>query len=215
LTKHTLYTGFLFLLLVFVFGNPACGQTDTLSRRVPVDSLNKVATPVQNKAKVDSVIRLHSPKKAAIRSALVPGLGQIYNKRYWKLPIVYGGLGLTGGLFIYNLQSYREFRQAYQVRVAYGRNPQDPVNLANYNSLEQIYKVLDPEVIRLYRDDARRNVDYSALFFILFWGLQVVDAAVDAHLKSFDVSPDLSFRFKFGHSQMAGTTGFSLVLAFK
>lgn len=215
MTKHSLYTGFVFFFIISLCSTPVCGQADSLSRKVSVDSLNKVATPVQNPRKVDSVIRLHSPKKAAIRSALVPGWGQIYNRKYWKLPLVYGGLGLTGGLFIYNMQSYREFRQAYQVRVAYGRNPQDPVNLANYTALQEIYKRLDPEVIRLYRDDARRNVDYSALFFILFWGLQVVDAAVDAHLKSFDVSPDLSFRFRFGHSQMANTTGVSLVFAFK
>lgn len=200
---------------MLLFSHAVCGQADSLSRKVPVDSLNQVATPVQNPRKVDSVIRLHSPKKAAIRSAILPGWGQIYNRRYWKLPLVYGGLGVTGGLFIYNLQFYRELRQAYQVRVAYSQTPQDPAVLASYQALSQRYKILDAEVIRLYRDDSRRNVDYSALFFILFWGLQVVDAAVDAHLKSFDVSPDLSFRFQFGRSQMANTTGISFILAFK
>jgi hypothetical protein len=69
--------------------------------------------------------------------------------------------------------------------------------------------------LRTYRDEFRRNVDYSALFFIVLWGLNVVDAAVDAHLRTFDVTPDLGFKFKFGHSEMAGTTGLSLVLAFK
>jgi len=62
------------------------------------------------------------------------------------------------------------------------------------------------------RDQYRRDIDYSALFFMVMWGLNVVDAAVDAHLKGFDVSPDLSFRIKPGHSEMAGTNGLSLVL---
>jgi hypothetical protein len=69
--------------------------------------------------------------------------------------------------------------------------------------------------LRFYRDDFRKNIDYSVLFFLLFWGLNVVDATVDGHLKAFDVSPDLSFKFRLGPSQMAGTTGVSLVLAFK
>ncbi|HET7897553.1 MAG TPA: DUF5683 domain-containing protein, partial [Flavisolibacter sp.] len=56
--------------------------------------------------------------------------------------------------------------------------------------------------------------DYSVLVFILFWGLNVVDATVDAHLKLFDVNPDLSLKLKFGPSQFAGTTGLSFVLAF-
>ena len=66
--------------------------------------------------------------------------------------------------------------------------------------------------LRSYRDSYRRDIDYSVIFFVLLWGLNVVDAAVDAHLKSFDVSPDLSFRFQPGHSEMAGTNGVSLVV---
>ena len=69
--------------------------------------------------------------------------------------------------------------------------------------------------IRTYRDEFRRNIDYTVLVFILIWGLNVVDASVDAHLKSFDVSPDLSFRMKVGPSPMSGTTGISFILALK
>ena len=74
---------------------------------------------------------------------------------------------------------------------------------------------IDLNALRSYRDEFRRNIDYSALVFILMWGLNVVDATVDAHLKPFDVSKDLTLKFKIGPSQMARTTGLSLVLAFK
>jgi hypothetical protein len=164
----------------------------------------------------------HSPSKAAARSAMVPGLGQIYNKRYWKLPIVYGALGVTAGIFIHNLKQYKELRNAYaarftatQPRPTLGGRLFLPPDSTAYNLLPRIYKQLDVNAIRTYRDEFRANIDYSALFFLLFWGLQVVDAAVDAHLKAFDVSPDLSLYFKFGNSQIAGTTGVSLILAFK
>jgi hypothetical protein len=82
----------------------------------------------------------------------------------------------------------------------------------------QIKRELQPlseESLRFYRNQFRRDIDYSVLFFVVLWGLNVVDAAVDGHLKSFDVSPDLSLRIKPGHSDMAGTNGLSLSLAFK
>ncbi|MGN6400720.1 MAG: DUF5683 domain-containing protein [Flavisolibacter sp.] len=197
---------------------------DTTKPRIAVDSLPKIDSPVVAKVnKVDSVMLHHSPKKAAIRSALIPGWGQFYNKKYWKIPIVYGALGVSAGVFVFNLQSYRDFRFAYKARIEATTKRIDPVtgqqtlppDSTNYNKLQQIYKVLDVNAIRNYRDEYRRDIDYSVLVFVLLWGLNVVDATVDAHLKAFDVSPDLSFNFKFGHSQMAGTNGISLVLAFK
>ena len=164
----------------------------------------------------------YNPKKAAIRSALIPGWGQFYNKRYWKIPIVYGALGISGSVFVFNLKNYRDFRFAYKARIEASTPRVDPgtgvalpPDSTNYNKLDQVYKVLDPNAIRTYRDSYRRSIDYSALFFILLWGLNVVDATVDAHLRSFDVSPELSFHLKFGRSQLAGTTGLSFVLAFK
>jgi hypothetical protein len=69
--------------------------------------------------------------------------------------------------------------------------------------------------LRYNRDEFRRNVDYSIVAFVILWGLNVVDASVDAHLKTFDVSPDLSLRVVPGYSTMAGTNGVSLVLSLK
>ena len=185
---------------------------DSIKKMIPVDSLPKVATPISDKNNVDSILKYHSPKKAAIRSAIFPGLGQIYNKKYWKLPIVWGALGVSGAVFAYNLTQYRDLRFAYKAKTEARANPPDSTN---YFQIRPDLVNLDYNATRNYRDEYRRQIDYSAIFFIVLWGLNVVDAAVDAHLKSFDVSPDLSFKVKFGKSDLAGTTGMSLVLALR
>ena len=155
--------------------------------------------------------KIYSPKKAAIRSAILPGLGQIYNKKYWKLPIIYGALGTTGAVFFYNLSNYKDLRLAYRVRYNIRVNNDS----TDFEKIEPQLLPLSEESLRFNRDEFRRNIDYSVLIFALLWGLNVVDAAVDAHLKHFDVSPGLSMRIKPGYSEMAGTNGISLVLTIR
>lgn len=172
---------------------------------------SKDPVPVVKKTmnKYDSAFAAHSPKKAAIRSAILPGLGQIYNKKYWKLPIVYGALGISGGIFFYNLGGYNDTRFAYKVKYnmrVFGTDS------ALFASIRNNLKPLSEESLRFYRNQYRRDIDYSALFFLILWGLNVVDASVDAHLKTFDVSPDLSLQVKPGYSEFAKTSGLSLVL---
>ena len=207
--------------LLFLIG--AFGQADT-SKPVPVDTLIKRSAEAENLRKIDSVRKAFVPKKATIRSAILPGWGQAYNKKYWKIPIVYGALGTTAGIFFYNLKTYRDLRFAYTAVYEANLPKYDPNNTTylgpfrdstKYRQADPRYIQLDQNSIKVYRDEYRRNIDYSVLFFLLFWGLNVVDATVDAHLKAFDVSPDLSFKFKIGPSQFARTTGLSLVLAFK
>lgn len=185
----------------------------------------KKAPMVANPSKADSIRRAFSPKKATIRSALIPGWGQAYNGKYWKIPIIYGALGTTAVVFAYNLQTYRDLRFAYQAKYKAALPVFDPNNpnpgpgpfrdSTDYFRIKPIYLAYDANSLRLYRDEFRSNIDYSVLVFLLFWGLNVVDATVDAHLKLFDVNPDLSFKLKFGPSKMAGTTGLSFVLAIK
>lgn len=212
---------FIFLTLVFFVSTITFPQdttvrhiTDTLPK-IPADSLPKLAAPVSNVDKVDSVLKHHSPGKAAIRSALVPGLGQIYNKKYWKLPIVYGALGVSGAVFVYNLRNYRDLRFAYRARIKALPPPQGQRDSSDLPRIRPDLQGFQPNDLQTLRNEFRRNIDYSALVFVLLWGLNVVDATVDAHLKSFDVSPDLSFKIKIGPSQMAGTNGVSLILSFK
>ncbi len=161
--------------------------------------------------KIDSVLSAHSPRKAAIRSAIIPGWGQAYNKKYWKIPIVYAALGTSGGVFVYNLQWYRRTRFAFTTLTNKDSNSYDKI----HPKLRAFVNTGDLSYLQYYRNEFRRNVDYSVIAFLVLWGLNIVDATVDAHLKTFDVSPDLSFRIKPGFSELGNTNGVSLILVFK
>ena len=198
---------FLLTLLLLLSATEAAAQRDTARR----DSAVLIIDTVEGTIDVDTMLRVHSPRTAAIRSAIIPGWGQVYNKKYWKVPIVYGALGTTAGIFVYNVKWYNRFRYAY--RVVYNK---DSANFGNVHPLLQAYvDYNDQNGLRATRDEFRRNIDLSVLVFLLFWGLNVVDASVDAHLKTFDVSPDLSLHLKQGYSDLAQTHGFSLILKFK
>jgi hypothetical protein len=199
-------------LLVSFFG---FSQTDTTRGLVRLDTLVRNSPPLQDRAKADSIRRAFSPKKATIRSAILPGWGQAYNKKYWKIPIVYGALGVSAGIFFYNLKNYREIRFAYAAKFRASQPGATAADSVDYFNIDPTLVRFDINSLRSFRDEFRSNIDYSVLAFILLWGLNVVDATVDAHLKTFDVSPDLSFKIKLGPSQMAGTTGLSFVLALK
>ncbi|MBB1284961.1 hypothetical protein HRH25_11310 [Flavisolibacter sp. BT320] len=218
MSKRLLYT----IVFCVLFGVAGFAQTDTAAP-VPVDTLIRKSPVLAERDRIDSLRRVFSPKKATIRSAIIPGWGQIYNKKYWKLPLIYGALGTTAYVFFYNVKTYRELRFAYQAKYKAALPPYDPArpnqpgpfrDSSDYFKIKPEYILFDANSLRLYRNEFRSNVDYSVLVFIIFWGLNVVDATVDAHLKLFDVNPDLSFKMKFGPSQMAGTNGLSLVLAF-
>jgi Family of unknown function (DUF5683) len=197
-----------FLIIFILFSTISFAQSKEFVATPFADSTPAVVNkPAINK--YDSATKAHSPRVAAIRSAMLPGLGQIYNKKYWKLPIVYGALGTCAGIFIYNLGNYKDTRFAYRVRYNMRVNRTDS---ALFSQIKDNLQPLSEESLRFYRNQFRRDIDYSALIFMLLWGLNVVDASVDAHLKSFDVGPDLSLRFKPGYSELARTNGLSIVL---
>ncbi|QHS62831.1 DUF5683 domain-containing protein [Chitinophaga agri] len=127
---------------------------------------------------------LHSPRKAAFYSAVLPGLGQIYNRQYWKLPLVYAALGITTGTFIFNMDKYRTYRDAYRIRM--------DGNADTHDQFENLYR--NPNSLKSLRDAYREYVDYSVLVFVLAYGLNIVDATVFAHLKDFNMSDDLSIK---------------------
>jgi len=203
----------IFLLFTCLAMQPSTSFAQKKERLVSSDTSNTVTATIDSFASGTKIkkVTVHSPRKAAIRSAILPGWGQIYNKKYWKLPIVYGAIGVTTYIFFDNIKTYREYRSAYTIRYNASLPPPD-TDSTGYDDLDEIYKTISPESIRAARDQFRRYIDYSVLFFLLFWGLNVVDASVDAHLKSFDVSPDLTFNIKPCYSEMAGTSGLSFVL---
>lgn len=197
----------IYTLLFLFFLTTAYSQEPVPEKAITVNPDTSIKTQTPDTSK--KVKKYYSPKIAAKRSAIIPGWGQIYNKKYWKLPIVYGGLGVCGYVFFDNIKTYKEYKFAYAARV----KAQPPAkDSTDYNTLKDIYKTISPGSIRTARDEFRRYVDYSALIFVLLWGLNVVDATVDAHLKGFDVSPDLSLHLRAGYSDFAKTNGVSLVM---
>jgi hypothetical protein len=176
---------------------------------IPLTDTSLVITQKNGKTKVmaaDTGVKKYNPNIAIRRSAMVPGWGQVTNKKYWKVPIVYGALVTTGVIFFRNIDQYRDSREAYILAT-----DGDPSN--DYQIKQPYFSVKDqPDRIRVFRNSVRQNIDYSVLFFIAFWGLNVADAAVDAHLKTFDVSDELSLQFKAGYSPIANTNGVAIVL---
>ncbi|MEO6489851.1 MAG: DUF5683 domain-containing protein, partial [Ferruginibacter sp.] len=173
---------------------------------IKINSTGTIVETTPVKKITDSASKKYSPRKAIIRSALIPGWGQVTNKKAWKVPIVYAALGITTYLFFRNLQQYKDAKNAYILATDNDTSNDAQIKQPYYSVKDQ------PERIRTFRNEVRQNVDYSVLFFIVFWGLNVVDAAVDAHLKTFDVNDDLSLQIKPGYSPMANTNGISLVL---
>jgi len=119
-----------------------------------------------------------APSKAAFFSAVVPGLGQAYNKKYWKIPIVYAGIGT--GIYFYNqnTKDYNRFRDAYKRR------------LAGFED-DEFQGISDDRLIDAQRT-ASRNRDVSLIVSIAFYLLNIVDANVDAHLRQYNISDNLS-----------------------
>jgi hypothetical protein len=121
-----------------------------------------------------------TPAKAAFYSAVLPGLGQAYNKKYWKIPLVYGAIGTSLYFYIDNNKKYHDYRDAYKRR------------LEGYN--DDNYKYLDDSRLIAGQKFYQRNRDLSALFVVGFYVLNIIDANVDAALIQFNVNERLSMR---------------------
>lgn len=130
-----------------------------------------------------------APSKAAFYSALVPGLGQIYNKRYWKVPLVYGAIGAGAYAYLWNNQQYNRYRDAFKSRRA-GFTTDEFYDINGNGS--------GPDVSDAALQDAQerfqRDRDLSLLLTILAYALNIIDANVDAHLKQYNVSEQLSWK---------------------
>jgi Family of unknown function (DUF5683) len=121
-----------------------------------------------------------TPAKAAFYSAILPGLGQAYNKKYWKIPLVYGAIGTSLYFYLDNNKKYHDYRDAYKRR------------LEGYN--DDNYQFLDENRLVAGQKFYQRNRDLSALFVVGFYVLNIIDANVDAALIQFNVNERLSLR---------------------
>ncbi len=156
-------------IILFIIGNiTVCAQKKTETLLVSKDTL-----------KSNNIDPL-TPAKAAFFSAILPGLGQAYNKKYWKIPIVYGAIGASLYFCIDNNSKYNQYRNAYKRRLE--------------GFIDDDLKYLDDSRLIAGQKFYQRNRDLSALLTLAFYVLNIIDANVDAALIQFNVNENLSFK---------------------
>lgn len=186
----------IFLFLCFTVGFCATGYTQVKSNG---DTLNVN----------QSEVKPHSPAKATLYSMVVPGLGQAYNKKYWKIPIIYAGIGIPLYYAIQEHNEYQDFRDAFVNRQAGDSSDiyLDPNNFFDNDALLQAI------------DISRRNRNLLIIISSVVYIMNVIDASIDAHLYHFDVSDDLSMSITpdlhFNNQNLTFEPLFKLSLSFR
>lgn len=148
---------------------------------MPVRTLAQVntdATEIQ-----ESIVVKHSPRKAALYSTLLPGLGQVYNKKYWKVPVLYAGIVALTYFTIDNHKKYREYFNGYAA-------------LSDTISGNDVGYPLTKEQYLYYKDSFRRYRDMDILLLVALYVINIVDATVDAHFFDFDIDDNLSLNIR-------------------
>jgi hypothetical protein len=200
---------FIGLGIVLILANPVFAQktsrdttifdTQTLDIRSARRTSSDTTATRKNQHQVKDGEPEHSPKKASIYSAILPGLGQAYNKKYWKIPLVYGGFAAFGYFIGWNNKNYITSRHAYK-----DLTDDDPAT-DYYMKLKQIiyYDLKNASDLATLKqgllssqDYYRRNRDLLVIVTVAFYGLNIIDASVDAHFFDFDISDDLTLHLK-------------------
>ncbi len=168
-------------------------KLDTVRLRQLADSLAK--QPIKVPEAVKAAFK-PNPNKALWLSLVLPGAGQIYNRKYWKLPIIYGGFLGCAYALMWNQMMYRDYSQAYLDIM-----DDDPNTKSYMEMLPPRYDITGREdqfksIFKRKKDYYRRYRDLSAFCFVGVYLISVIDAYVDAQLSEFDISPDLSLRVK-------------------
>jgi len=198
-----------FLWGVFLSFQLQAQQPDTVIRLKPVSDsvLEKKdtiytggkATTLAGRDSAEEMVHKRA-RRAALYSAILPGAGQVYNKKYWKVPLVYAALGIPAYYYFYNKKWYQNCQYALTVTTT---GPGSPPRQSWADSAAAVAQPLKPFVknqdvngLITNRDEFRKNEDYAVIYFLLFYVLNIVDATVDAHLKGFNVNSDLSFKLR-------------------
>lgn len=169
-----------YLIAILISGD----INNTITAQQLTDTTKVIAVDtLKPSTKIVAPTKPHSPKKATIMSAIIPGSGQIYNKKYWKAPILYAGLVGLGYSFNFNQTRYVQYRNAYKVRLLNGSG-----TLGNYPT----YSDNDLNTLQQYY---HRYRDLTVIGASLLYLLNIIDASVDAHLYDFKIDDDnLSFQ---------------------
>ncbi|MBT8394925.1 MAG: hypothetical protein HKO81_00215 [Flavobacteriaceae bacterium] len=162
----------------------------------------------ENKKEIDPL----TPSRAAFYSAILPGLGQAYNKKYWKIPIVYAALGTGLYFFIDNTNEYNRFRDIYKRRLAGFEDDEFWGTDVNGDPLATP-QISNDALIRAQRS-LRRNREISMLVTIGIYALNIIDANVDAHLLQYNVDENLALQPHFKINEWDATTNLGLTLNF-
>lgn len=202
--------------------NMASAQTDSLQQAVPLDStviVSPESIVVTGEAELHPAVnedvtnpadtldwrQRHSPRKATIMSAIIPGAGQIYNRKYWKAPIVWAGLGVSLWFVQRNTKEYKRYKRNYLAVI-----DNDPNTVDEFDG-----KVSSPQLLDA-TDTYRRWRDLSYVAVGLCYLLNVVDATVDGYFVRFDVGDDLSMHIAPSLQTAAlGAPGLSLALTLR
>jgi hypothetical protein len=152
-----------------------------------------------------------APSKAAFYSAILPGMGQAYNQRYWKVPIVWGAIGGSIYMYTFNNDSYQRFRTAFKRRQA-GFTDDEFYDLNN-----GILPSLDVDDLEFQQERFQRDRDLWLVVAIGMYALNIVDANVDAHLKQFNIDDDLSIDFEpyFDLNQVTNSPNYGMAVIIK
>ena len=174
----------IFVLLVLISCN-LYGQS------LEVDSTQIKEVPVDAE-------KIHSPKRATIYSAILPGLGQAYNKKYWKIPVIYAGFGTIGYFIGWNNGFYNTYKLAYR-----DFTDNDDSTNSYLDVLPPGFDLDNPTHNNNFKTGLskqsnynRRNRDLLIISMVAFYGLNIIDASVDAHLFDFDISEDLTMNWQ-------------------
>nr|WP_321246271.1 DUF5683 domain-containing protein [uncultured Psychroserpens sp.] len=191
------YSSIFFLL----FSSITFAQDDKQADKVDTD-LIVVQDTVKTKRPPLNVL---APSKAAFYSAVLPGLGQAYNKKYWKVPLVYAAIGIPVYLYVRNDKDLDLYRDAFKRRLS---------GFEQGSEGDPFPSVSNDGLVRA-QQQLRRNKELALLIAIGMYALNIVDANVDAHLLQFNVDEDLSLRPHFKYNERENNTNLGLTLNFK